>query len=62
MVAEGEVSPGQNERPSDDENYVTPPSSPAAKRVSLQLHQSVVQTGVLPKNISYFPSGGVAGG
>ena len=34
MVAEGEVSPGQNECPSDNESYVTPPSSPAAKRVA----------------------------
>lgn len=37
MVAEGEilVPPGQNEGSSD--NHLTPPSSSAAKRVSLQL-------------------------
>ena len=42
MVAEGRISHGQNEDSSDDERYITPPSTPAAKRISL--HKYIVQT------------------
>jgi hypothetical protein len=42
VVAEGHVSHGHNEDSSDDEKFITPPSLPAAKRVSLP--QSVVQS------------------
>jgi hypothetical protein len=42
VVAEGKISHGRSEDSSDDENFITPPSSPAAERVSL--HQCVVQS------------------
>jgi hypothetical protein len=42
VVAEGKISHGRSEDSNDDENFITPPSSPAAKRVSL--HQCVVQS------------------
>ena len=35
MVAEGKISHGQSEDASDDERYITPPSTPAAKGFSL---------------------------